>query len=805
MNFPPILASPVPAAIFKGTCLLAIGWIIHWSLRNRHARWRMILWRGILCLGLTLPWLHLLHFPALKVPVANHTAYLVETEPAPVTLTRAPHAATPATPQTMTPNFNSGGNSQWHPEPSISARHASWKNALALVWILGCAWATLRLFQSSRKLSSLRKKSLPASPALEQLANQIRQELRIPARLDVRISEEVNSPFVCGLARPAIILPRTLMENLSAAETSALLRHEIAHLRGHDLLWCVVWQWARAICWFHPLVWHIPAAHNLACEQEADSVASAQEEERDSYPRLLATLTLRVVALPDVETRLTVNGSSHIVRRLNHLRRDGIAAWDWRHSAAGFGLLALLFAITAGYEFSKTARAEAEPAAPVQFKQFLVVVQDEDGKPIEGATIRPDGFRVKGIHAADAYGWNKKLFGEPTNSITDKDGKAYVNYPVMGIPEEKELTKVIVFSVSHPGFTTVRPQEYSVDSPEEPIRLARGIHLEVSGYFGSDHQPVTELVPQINQEMMSSKDWQKKDNGVFAADKLSAGGHLLQLMGRLPSGEIVYSDTVTFDAQKGQTYTFNLEMKPGIRIEGRVDDRVPRPVTNGRVIIAVRPPQFPAWTNYEEINSVFKYYDDAVFWKSYRPIAEDGTFVFESVPPGGLDVTAIGDGFVSKNGGEYVKNFAVPQAFPLVAPLTKIEVATEPTATLELTTKTSDGSPIEGASVYLNPNVIRIGGIFGMLHKSSEEPFRTMTPLTNMPFQAKTDENGVAVIRNVPAITHGMNIDHPQFQVPLQDPDGWRGRHVQVEFVAGQTNHIELTLEPKGASYIGSK
>jgi hypothetical protein len=41
------------------------------------------------------------------------------------------------------------------------------------------------------------------------------------------------------------------------------------------------------------------------------------------------------------------------------------------------------------------------------------VVQDEDGKPIEGATILPDGFRVKGIHGADAYGWNKKLFGPP--------------------------------------------------------------------------------------------------------------------------------------------------------------------------------------------------------------------------------------------------------------------------------------------------------------------------------------------------------------------------------------------------------
>lgn len=814
MNLPPILASPVPVILFKWTCLLAIGWIIHWSLRNRHARWRMILWRGILCLGLTLPWLHVFHFPALKVPIINNSAYPLEAgpapAPAPATSTGSPHPATPGTPLAAIGDLNSRApGSQPRPGPSTSSWNISWKTALAMIWILGCAWAALKLFRSSLELSRLRRQSHPAPPTLDQIAKEIRLRLRIRRHVCVRISDEVKSPFLCGLIKPEIILPRTLMQSLSLAEASALLSHELAHLRAHDLPWCVAWQWARALCWFHPLVWHLPAAHSLACEQEADRVASAQEENRESYVRLLATLTLRVVALPEVETTLTVNGSSHIARRLNHLRRDGVAAWDWRRSVAGLGLLVLLFVLTDGYEFSRTARADTGSAQPVQFKEVLVVVQDEDGKPIEGATILPDGFRVKGIHGADAYGWNKSLFGAPTNAITDHDGKAYVKYPVMGIPEEKELTGALIMSVSRPGFATLRLQEYSVDRPEDPIRLARGIHLEVSGYFGSDHQPVTELIPQINQEMLHLQDWQKKDNGVFTIDKLSSGGHLLQLMGRLPSGEIVYSDTVAFDADSGQAYTFNLEMKPGIRIEGRIDDSVPRPVSNGRVVISIRPPQFPAWTNFDEVDPVFKKYPNVQFWKTCRPIAEDGTFVFESVPPGGLDIIVIGDGFASQNGGEFVSwskvnhSFSVPQAFPLVAPVTKIEVATEPTATLELTAKTSDGRPIEGASVYLSPNVIRINGIFGQLRKSSEEPFRTMTPLPDIPYSAKTDENGVAIVRNLPARTGGLDIDDPQFQVQLQQPNGWRDRHVRTTFVAGQTNRMELTLEPKGADYLG--
>jgi len=529
----------------------------------------------------------------------------------------------------------------------------------------------------------------------------------------------------------------------------------------------------------------------------------------------LARLALRVLALPAVETKLTLNGNSQIARRLNHLGQKGMGAWNWKYSVAGFGLVGLLFLMTAGCQFSKSNPTDSKVSAIVEFKKVLVVVQDEDGKPIEGATVLPDGFRVKGIHGADAYHWGPKQFGgPPEKSVTDREGKAYVKYPVVGIPEEKELTGKLIFSVFHPEYATVRLQSYSVDSPEKPIQLTRGIHMEVSGYYGSDHQPVTELVPNLSEEGLNKEDWQKKENGLFAFHKMSPGGHLLQLMGRLPSGEIVYSEAFPFTAEKGKEYNYSLEMKPGIRLEGRLDDQVSRPVKNGRVLIMVRPKEFPASLVPEDMGDLFEKYGYFHFWKSYRPIAEDGSFVFESIPPGEVDVIVHGDGFVSKSIGQ-VKNrihsqlvngpvIGVPQPFPLVAPTTKIEVVTEPTATLELTAKTRWGKPIEGATVYLNPNVLRMNGIFGNMRQSSEEPFRTLAPLPDIPYSATTDKNGVAVIRNVPATNRGMEVYHPQFQAPLQEPKGWRDRHIRMTFSPGTTNKFELTLEPKGKDFIGS-
>ena len=701
MNLPLLLASPEFVILFKWTCLLALGWVAHWVLCRRHARWRLILWRSILCFGLVLPLLHFFQIPGLKIPIAGDAASPTEFagplspavagNPIPPAASAKPPAQAPVA---FSPASSSGNSIQ----PPTSPKPVSWKIILMEVWALGCVGGAGRLVRLQLQLSRLRKTGHPTVD-LQRLARQIQNRLNVRRKVEVQISDAVTSPFVCGLLKPTIILPRMLAQHLSPGEVSALLSHEIAHLRRHDLAWCVAWQWMKAVCWFHPLVWQVPAAHNLACEQEADRVASGQLADKDSYAQMLARLALRVLALPAVETKLTLNGSSQIARRLNHLGQKGMGAWNWKYSVAGFGLVGLLFLMTAGCQFSKSSPTDSKVSATVEFKKVLVVVQDEDGKPIEGATVLPDGFRVKGIHGADAYHWGPKQFGgPPEKSVTDREGKAYVKYPVVGIPEEKELTGKLIFSVFHPEYATVRLQSYSVDSPEKPIQLTRGIHVEVSGYYGSDHQRVTELVPNLSEEMLNKEDWQKKENGLFAFHKMSPGGHLFQLMGRLPSGEIVYSEAFPFTAEKGKEYNYSLEMKPGIRLEGRLDDQVSRPVKNGRVLIMVRPKEFPASLVPEDMGDLFEKYGYFHFWKSYRPIAEDGSFVFESIPPGEVDVIVHGDGFVSKSIGQ-VKNrihsqlvngpvIGVPQPFPLVAPTTKIEVVTEPTATLELTAKT---------------------------------------------------------------------------------------------------------------------
>jgi hypothetical protein len=78
-------------------------------------------------------------------------------------------------------------------------------------------------------------------------------------------SEEVSMPFAAGLATPTIVLPAE-SDEWTADRRSAVLIHELGHIRRRDLLGHTLARIACVLYWFHPLVW--TAARRLRAESE---------------------------------------------------------------------------------------------------------------------------------------------------------------------------------------------------------------------------------------------------------------------------------------------------------------------------------------------------------------------------------------------------------------------------------------------------------------------------------------------------------------------------------------------------------
>jgi beta-lactamase regulating signal transducer with metallopeptidase domain len=403
--------SPVLEMLLKWTVLLALGWAAHGLLRSKDARWRLILWRGIFCFGLALPVVQLFPISVVKIPIHDYA------DNAPETSAAVPRGADYGTMEvgterpimaTVTVPAGRTLDTEVRPIAKVAAT-IPWRTMLITIWAVGGIYGAIRLVRLMVHLSVLKRNARPAGEGITALASEILQRLRVRRVAQVLLSDSAVSPFVFGVFKPTIMLPGRLVESLSQAEAAALLGHEIAHLRQNDLFWCVGWRWMKAVFWFHPLVWKIPAAHNLACEEEADRLASCQMGEIASYPRILAQLALRVLDIPKVETQLTANGTAQISQRLRHLGLN-LGTWKRKHTYAACGMVLALVLVSAGCKFTQTKDGDktGNDAASISTVEtnkqtYLLtgIVTDSDDKPVAGATVQFWSDSGNGAYARD--------------------------------------------------------------------------------------------------------------------------------------------------------------------------------------------------------------------------------------------------------------------------------------------------------------------------------------------------------------------------------------------------------------------
>ncbi len=131
--------------------------------------------------------------------------------------------------------------------------------SVLVVWALGSAVLAVRLVVGLRRMAHLRSSSTRAEPEAGLCGDLARRMgLAPPAVLRTPF---LSSPCLCGLRRPAILLPDDAREDLR--ET---LVHELAHLARRDVLWNLLRQSATAALWVQPLLWVVSRRMEAAAE-----------------------------------------------------------------------------------------------------------------------------------------------------------------------------------------------------------------------------------------------------------------------------------------------------------------------------------------------------------------------------------------------------------------------------------------------------------------------------------------------------------------------------------------------------------
>ena len=122
----------------------------------------------------------------------------------------------------------------------------------------------------------------------EKTYKKIKKEIGIKRDIKLIYSEYCQSPMTSGILSPTLILP--ICENkLKTAEYEYILRHELIHIKHHDLLIKYIGLLVMAVHWYNPLVYIMFFETSVISEMYCDNIviSGKSDDERKKYSNLI--------------------------------------------------------------------------------------------------------------------------------------------------------------------------------------------------------------------------------------------------------------------------------------------------------------------------------------------------------------------------------------------------------------------------------------------------------------------------------------------------------------------------------------
>jgi beta-lactamase regulating signal transducer with metallopeptidase domain len=404
-------------------------------LRGRVApRWRHVIWSVALARFLIVavpetPW-SVFNLLSNRVPAGHaEPMRIADAVPMALPLSEAPPAAPPV--------FDS--RAETLPAPMLSpiettaasiptpvvvpAVWPSWSTplVLAVMWLAGVVVVCMRLVLSQQMVRRLSRQSLPCVDLrLVRLLEESVAKLGLRLRPVLYVTAGRCGPCVIGAWRPRIVVPESLLCDLSDEQWRQVFLHELAHIRRGDLIANWLLLAVRTVHWFNPLAWW--AVREAEAEREAacDDVAlgGTYDAARREYADSIIKICESAVRLPLVPGLIGFRLRQSLHRRLRRVV-DGSSAERVSPWAGAF-LLATLIGV--GFTGAK-GRAYDEPRIRTEgtrddkskpspaFAIRGTVADAVDKSPISGVSLRlyairgvPESVEEIGQQTSDAQG-----------------------------------------------------------------------------------------------------------------------------------------------------------------------------------------------------------------------------------------------------------------------------------------------------------------------------------------------------------------------------------------------------------------
>ncbi|QDU00195.1 M56 family metallopeptidase [Gimesia aquarii] len=275
-------------------------------------------------------------------------------------------------------------------QPPIEEKAAikfTWAEWLVAGWLLGMIVMCGRLIVLLNRGRNLRRLSSAIDDArVLQIFQQTTERLQLKKIPVIAWSAEITVPAVVGFVRPVVLLPLTVSTGLTSAQLTAMILHELMHLKRRDPWVNLIQLLTELVCFYNPAIWVI--SRNIRNEREYccdDAVLQLGEVDAVDYADALVVVAESAQhskSVPPTILGAALKRVSGLKKRIDRIFGQPAASQPLFSGNLLIAVVVLMIAIVGLVASGDTAPTEPETLATAvdesERSRFLKMLNDSD-------------------------------------------------------------------------------------------------------------------------------------------------------------------------------------------------------------------------------------------------------------------------------------------------------------------------------------------------------------------------------------------------------------------------------------------
>ncbi len=221
---------------------------------------------------------------------------------------------------------------------------------ISLSYLAGISIYFIRTLAGLGKIRSIRLGAKPLRGPWVKLFGEFKTKAGIKSALEFLESEGAVPPFLTGILKPAIVVPASMLTQLSLSEIESIIMHELYHLKRLDHLVNPIQRLMELLFFFNPAVWILSGMISNEREKRCDDMVLRGNSDPLDYARALLHLSIQQSGPGSLVPAATGSGKGELKNRIERILKPNTMKINYREKTNALliflGGLAVMLAVS---------------------------------------------------------------------------------------------------------------------------------------------------------------------------------------------------------------------------------------------------------------------------------------------------------------------------------------------------------------------------------------------------------------------------------------------------------------------------